>query len=447
MEFSKMKEILADEAKKAGITEYDVYHMTSSSVSTETLRDEISSFSSETGIGICFRCVIDGRFGSASCERITEEELRGLVNRAAENAKYVESDAEAILYPGSKSYHEVKNPVLPEPSAAELKELALKMQKNTYLQDPAVCDGTQSYVGSETVSVDLFNSYGLSLHREYSIRSAVAVAVVNRDGESANNFESYYGADYDGAMDLSGKVVKDALAKLGAKSVAGGNYNVILDGKQMSVLLRTFSSAFSAKSVRLGLSLLAGKEGEKIASDVVTIVDDPFADALLGKTSFDAEGVATETKTVIENGVLKTFLYDLSNAKLMGKETTANASKGSVSAPVVIQPYYFGMQGGEMDFDALLATCGDGIYVTELKGLHAGANAVTGDFSIESAGFMIENGKLGAAVKNFTIAGNFFELLKKIDTLSNRVKVGVPGVSTAFGAPDVLIKDVSVAGK
>ena len=95
----------------------------------------------------------------------------------------------------------------------------------------------------------------------------------------------------------------------------------------------------------------------------------------------------------------------------------------------------------------LLQQVGNGVYITELKGIHAGANAVTGDFSIESAGFLIENGKIGAPIKSFTVAGNFFELLKNIDSLSDTVDWGIPGGFTAFGAPAVLVRDMSVAGK
>ena len=90
---------------------------------------------------------------------------------------------------------------------------------------------------------------------------------------------------------------------------------------------------------------------------------------------------------------------------------------------------------------------GDGIYVTGVKGLHAGANPITGDFSVESEGFLINDGKKAGPVKSFTIAGNFFSLLKEIDSLSNEVKWGIPGGFTVFGSPDVLIKGMSVAGK
>ena len=90
---------------------------------------------------------------------------------------------------------------------------------------------------------------------------------------------------------------------------------------------------------------------------------------------------------------------------------------------------------------------GDGIFVTELKGLHAGANAITGDFSIESAGFLIKDGKLGEAVRSFTIAGNFFKLLSEITAIGNKVETGLSLGFTVFGSPKVLIKGMSVAGK
>jgi PmbA protein len=131
----------------------------------------------------------------------------------------------------------------------------------------------------------------------------------------------------------------------------------------------------------------------------------------------------------------------------MEKKPTANASKAGYASAILISPYYFGIEAGDSSFEELLAEAESGVYVTELKGLHAGANAVTGDFSIESAGFRIEKGKLAGPVKSFTIAGNFYELLKNIEKLSNEVTVGVPGVFHAVGAPDVLLKNVSIAGK
>ncbi len=447
MKFEEMKAILSDAASEAGIAHYDIYYSSSNSVSTETLKDEISAFSSEMSMGICFRCLVDGKFGQASCENFTESELRALVKRAADNASYIEADDEAILFAGSPSYHEVNNELLPMPSAAELRERALTLQKQTYAESEFVADGTQSMVAASSMSVDMYNSYGLSLHKDASAYQSLVAAVVSKDGEAEDEYDYVFGKSFDGSDTLAGRTVSKALSKLGAEPLESGNYNVVISGKQMSVLLRTFSGIFSAKNVKLGLSLLGGKEGEKIAADIITLVDDPFSDRLIAKTPFDAEGVATETKTVIEKGMLKTLLYDLSTAAAMGKKTTANGSKGGYASPVVIAPYYFGIEAGDTSFDDMLKKAGNGVYVTALKGLHAGANPVTGDFSIESAGYRIVDGKLGGAVKSFTIAGNFYELLKNITLLSNEVTLGVPGTFGGYGSPDALLENVSIAGK
>ena len=165
------------------------------------------------------------------------------------------------------------------------------------------------------------------------------------------------------------------------------------------------------------------------------------------QTNFDAEGVAAYRKSVVEGGVLTTLLHNRETAKAAGVESTGNASKGSYSSPVAISPYAFCLEAGEYSEDQLLAMADGGIYITELKGLHAGANPITGDFSLESAGFRIVDGKKAEAVKSFTIAGNFFELLKSIEALSDKVEVAVTGGFTTFGAPAVLIHNVSVAGK
>jgi PmbA protein len=165
------------------------------------------------------------------------------------------------------------------------------------------------------------------------------------------------------------------------------------------------------------------------------------------QTPFDGEGVATSRRAVIENGVLKTLLYDLTTAKKAGVASTGNGQKGGYSSPVSIAPYNFSIEAGTASFDDMLAKIDDGIYITECKGFHAGSDAVTGDFSIESAGFRVRNGKKAEPIKSFTVAGNFFDLVKEIDTLGIEVRWGMPWGFTVFRAPDVLVKGMSVAGK
>lgn len=162
---------------------------------------------------------------------------------------------------------------------------------------------------------------------------------------------------------------------------------------------------------------------------------------------FDAEGSPTRRKNIIEKGQLKTLLYNLKTAAVAGKETTGNASKAGYDAPIGLRPFTMYLAGGDMSEEQLLGKAGRGVYISDLQGLHAGASAVTGDFSLQSAGFLIENGVKTTPVKGFTVAGNFFELLKNITALADNVQLPRALGMTAFGSPTVLVEGLSVAGK
>ena len=119
MDFNSVKEYLFDAARQAGLDEYEVYFMESDGISAETLKDEISSFSSAVSGGICFRCIVDGKIGSAATELFTKEEMAELVERAKNNAKYIENDDRAIIYKGSSKYAEISPINMATSDAAE----------------------------------------------------------------------------------------------------------------------------------------------------------------------------------------------------------------------------------------------------------------------------------------------------------------------------------------
>ncbi len=447
MSFEEIRKILAEEATSEGITEYEIYFMETESIGAETLKDEISSFSSGVSGGVSFRCVRNGKMGYASTELFEERELRELVGRAAANALSIESDDGAVIFRGSEKYLKPTSDTEKMPDAAKVKDIALKLQKKTYGQSELVTDGTQSYVTAFGVKMGISNSYGLELSNSAGVCGAYVEAVVSRGGESEEKSDYAFGSEESDFEGLPESAVSGAIAKLGAAELESGRYDVIISGRQMKSMLSAFSPAFSAKNAQLGLSLLAGKEGSDVASGCVTIVDDPMREGCPMQTPFDGEGVATVRKNVIENGKLRTLLYDLSTAAKAGVASTGNGQRADYSDTVTIRPYNFYIVGGNISPDELRGCVKDGIYITELKGIHAGANAVTGDFSIESAGFRIKDGKLCGAVKSFTVAGNFFELLKNIEKVSDKVEFDLPFGFTVFGSPDVLIRGMSIAGK
>ena len=448
MNYELLKKAIEDEAKLQGLTEYEIYYMSSDELSVDTLNKEPNSFSAGVSGGICFRVLYDGKMGYAASELMEESEMKALVSRAVANASATEKPDTVGIFKGSESYAELKNKEYSPKSAAELKKLTAALAEEIYNSSDKVTGGTATAGITAGFTVRLSNSHGLNLETKCGLNLLQLQAVICDNGkyESAYDMKELGDEEVD-LRSLASDVVEKAIQKVDAGLVESGKYSIVLSSKQMRTILSAYVSVFSAKMAQMGMSLLAGKEGEKIAADIVTITDDPMREGVSIQTNFDAEGVAAYRKSVVESGTLKTLLHNRETAKKAGVESTGNASKGSYASPVAISPYAFCLEAGEYTEDQLFAMAEGGLYITELKGLHAGANAVTGDFSIESAGFRIVNGKPQEAVKSFTIAGNFFELLKSISALSDKVEVGVSGGFTTFGAPSVLIHDMSVAGK
>lgn len=445
--FDVIKKALVEAAAAAGIEEYEIYYEFGSNISAETLKDELSGFSSGTSGGICFRCIVDGRMGYASSEVMEPEEMAALVGRAANNARFIGTAEPEIIFAGSPEYGKKTRDYVELPGAEQLKAMALEVQKQNFTHGEYVTDSTQSAAVAYESETVLCNSHGLELSNRASFAGIYSDVVVCRDGESAAGFKTAQLGGDETPESISAKAYDEAMSKLGAGEVESGKYSIVMRGAQMRSMLSAFWTVFSGRSVRLGLSMLGDKLGQSIAADCITLSDDPFNPNCPVQTTFDAEGVAVCKKNIIEHGVLKTLLYNISEANKAGVETTGNAHKGGYADTVGICPYCLSIEPGEYSREQLFEQVGDGIFVTEIKGLHAGANASTGDFSIESAGFMIEGGKQGRAVKSFTIAGNFYELLHDVAALGCDVDYGMASGLNVFASPDVLIKNISVAGK
>ena len=448
MDFSTFKAYVVAKASAMGIGEYELYYQASQSTSVSAYLHEMNEFTSAKEGGVCFRCIVDGRMGYASTQELSEASAAAIVERAADNASVLEAEEPVFLGEGGKTYAALDIQPYDLPATEALIAKVLDAQEKLYAADPAVIDGSATNGISESSEIAIFNSKGLDLHYRNNAAGLVSMAVVTDGKEMANDYQIKLGAldtlDVDA---LTGKAAASAKAKLGGDVAPTGVYPVVFDPDAMSSLLSTFSSIFSSEKAQKGLSQLAGKEGSEVASPVVTLVDDPFHKENPMPINFDAEGSPTACKNVIEKGELKTLLYNLKTAAVAGRETTGNASKAGYDAPVEIRPFTMYIAPGQMTEEELLRKAGNGVYINSLGGLHAGANQISGDFSLQSAGFMIENGVKTTPVKSFTVAGNFYSLLKQITAVADNVELPSAMGMTAFGSPSVLVEGLSVAGK
>ena len=448
MDFAEFKQAVIAAAEKLGITEYELYYKASESTTVSIYQHEIDQFTSSEDGGVCFRCIADGKMGYASTEALNEEQAVQIVARAADNARTLESEDPAFLGEGGQCYIQLDRVLYPLPTTEELIQTALKTQVKLYASDERVIDGCGTEAIAEKNTTAIYNSKGLDLTYENHIAGLVVSSVVSQDGEMSDAYEiklaKLDSIDLDA---LTAKVTNAAIEKLGGDVAPTGNYPVVFSPEAMAGLMQVYSTVFSAEAALKGLSKLADREGQVVASELVTLVDDPFHPDNPAPMNFDAEGSPACRKNVIENGVLKTLLYNLKTAAVAGKKTTGNASKAGYNAAVTVRPFTMHIAAGAISEEALLAKAGNGVYINSLGGLHAGANPVSGDFSLQSAGFLIENGVKTTHVKAFTVAGNFFELLKSITGVADNVRLPRAMGTTAFGSPSVLVEGLSVAGK
>lgn len=434
-------------ARKAGIEAAEVYTVANDSFRAMCQQGDINNYTVNSTRGLSLRGLMNGKMGYASTQAFDEDAIRMLVTGVKESASLIDDDAVQQIYPGDGEYPVVDdyNPALDEVSEDAKLRFVLEAEKAAKAMDPRIVSATYDMVSTESGTVRIVNSYGLDL----SARDNMAVAFFNvlaKDGDRvATGGELIVTRDFSelNAEKIARKAVDKALYALTAEPVPSGTYRCIFDAYAMSDMLGVFSDIFSAEEAQDGTSLLAGKEGETIASPVVTLVDDPLLPGGLDSRGFDDEGVRACTKAVVENGVLKTLLHSLKTAAKAGVKSTGNGRKAGYDAPIHVAPSNFFFRPGEKDLQRLMADMGDGLVITEVSGLHAGANSASGDFSLIAEGYTVKNGVKDQAVERITVAGNFYQMLKNVRAVGSDLVFPGSGV----GSPSVDVGEVSIAGR
>lgn len=442
---------LFSRAKEEGFTEYEIYYVDGDSFKVTIYKGEIDQYSLNSHSGLSFRGLYNGNMGYSYTEVLDDYAVEMLIKDAKQNALAIEDEEVDIIYGGKDSYTDIKgyNQALAQMGADEKIKLALQLEKDTLAQSEKVKTLDECMIVTGEGESRIINSKGLDLQYKSNTIYAIAAPVVEEKGKVNTAFAFKATNDFTeiDTKAIAKEAVDDALAYMGAESVSTGKYKVIIRNDVMADMLATFSGIFSAYNVQKGMSLLKGKVGTHIASKAVTIIDDPLMEKGLASSPFDAEGVACYTKTVVEQGKLITLLYNLKTALKDGAKSTGNASKGSYSSPVGVSPSNFYVKPGEKGLEELIKALGNGILITEVQGLHSGANGVSGDFSLAAKGFEIKDGKTIKPVEQITVAGNFYSLLQDVIEAGADLKFGMPSGGGCFGSPSLIVKELAISGK
>lgn len=448
MNTTQFLERLFERAKAEGLACCEAYLSEAQAFEASVNKGEILNYSVSSGRGLGFRALIGGKMGYASTQALDEDAVELLIEGVKRNAALIESADEQFIYAGDESYPEMEAPdaALSELSAEQKLQMAFELEQKTLALDPRIAQMDECVLVSELGSTRIVNSMGLDVSHQGGMLLAVSGPIA-KAGDDINTGIGYRLVKRLRDLDLeqvAKEAVDEAVSGLDAAPVASGKYRIALHNQAAASLLSVYSQIFSADNAQKGLSRLRGRENERIASDCVTLMDDPFHSLGMNGAPFDGEGVASYRKPVIEKGVLNTLLHNLKTARKQGLErSTANASRDSYAGQVGVAPSNFYIEPGAEGLQALLGQMGAGLLITELQGLHSGANSISGDFSLSAKGFAVEGGKLGRAVKQITISGNFYQLLLDIERVADDLRFLPSG---NIGSPTLLVRELSVAG-
>jgi len=404
---------------------------------------EAFNYSDEKGIGL--RIIKNGKVGYAYTEKFDSETFAKIVDKALENSKFTVNDETPIMgnYPDIEKKPNVFSSELEKVGIDEKVEFAKNLEKYAKECDPRIFNVPYAMMGSGKSYSKIGNSKGLNKEdiQNYAYSYAGVLAAEDNDKRMGMDFLiSRNFQDFD-AKKLAEASCRKALDLLGGKQVESGKYSVVFNNEMMATMLATFSGIFSAKTVFEGKSLLKGKIGEIIANEKVTIIDDALHPEGLSTQAFDGEGFPAQSTILVDKGKLITFLHNTETARKFGVKSTGNGSRGYKSS-LTVSPTNFFLKAGKTSENELFEKHDRIIEIVSLQGMHSGANAISGDFSLSAEGFLWENGKRKHSLKPFTISGNILQILHNVEAIADNFRFNMSSV----GAASTLVKELTVAG-
>jgi PmbA protein len=286
------------------------------------------------------------------------------------------------------------------------------------------------------------NSRGFAGHYRMSSCSLSVVPIAKDNGSMEKDYwhtASRAASGLESADEVGRRAAERALRRLNARKIDTQKAPVVFEPRTAKSLIGEIVDLVTGGAIYRQASFLAGKIGEKVASELVTVVDDSTIPGLFGSSPFDDEGVPSRRTVVIERGVLKSYLLNSYYGRKLGLKTTGNASRG-LSGNAGVSCGNFFLEAGNTSEEQMIKGIQRGLYVTQLLG--ATANSVTGDYSSGVCGIWIENGELAFPVAEITIAGNLKQMLLDIQQVGNNLEF-----RSSLASPTIVIQEMTISGR
>ncbi|MCB1336526.1 MAG: TldD/PmbA family protein [Maritimibacter sp.] len=436
---------LIDAARTAGAEAADAIAVDGTSVSIDVLKGKLEHAERAEGVDIGLRVIIGHRQASVSASDTSPATIAAMAERAVAMAREAPDDPTVGLAdPGQLARDwdvaalELDDPA-PEPAPGELEDHARRAEAAALaVRGVSQVQATSAGYGRRQIHIAASNGFSGGYARTDRALSLAAISGTGAHMERDYNGESrIFQADLPSPEEIGRIAGERAAARAGAKQPPTGAYPVLFDERVASSLIGHLLMAINGSSIVRGSSFLRGKLGEPVLPDALSLIEDPHRPRISGSRPFDAEGLPTKPRAIVENGLLTGWTLDLATARKLGMQSTANASRGT-SSPPSPSISNVALTQGEKSREDLIAEIGTGLLVTSLIGSTVNPN--TGDYSRGASGFWIENGAITRPVNECTIAGNLIDMLRRI------VPANDAQPHRSHMVPSLLVEGLTLAG-
>ena len=436
---------LLEAAQKAGATDADTIAVDGTAISIDVREGALEQAERSEGIEIGLRVMVDQRQACVSASDISDSTIHAMAERAVAMAKEAPEDPYIGLAAPDQLATSWDTDALDlydpsdEPAPKLLQDMA-RQAEAAAMAVPGITkiDAAAASFGRRNIHLAASNGFSGGYTRSSQSVSCVAIT-----GDGTEMERDYYGdgrihgADLESPEDIGRKAGERTIARAGARKPPTGAFPVIYDERISSSVIGHLLSAVNGSAITRGGSWLRDAMDTQVLPETLSIVEDPLRARSFGSRPFDAEGLPSTPRTIVENGVLKGWTLDLATGRHLGLASTGNASRG-MSNPPSPSLTNIALTQGDKTLDQLMADMGTGLLITSMIG--SSINPTTGDYSRGASGFWVENGALAYPVNECTVAGNLHEMLRSI-VPANDARTHVSHV-----VPSLLVEGLTLAG-
>jgi PmbA protein len=436
-----------DAALSAGAEDADAYAERTVEREIRVYDGGVESLTDAASRGVGVRAFVGGRWGHAYGTDLSDGGLRELAAAAHEAAAVADVDEHAGLpdEAGAADVGDLRSAELAEWSTDRKVELALEVERRAR-NHPEVTNVEQVVYADTDGEAALANSRGFAGSFASSAAWAYASAFAGEGEDLMTGLGLGIGRGPEAldARAIGEEAGERAAALAGARQPSSRRCPVVFDAFVAASFLGFIGGMLSADAVQRGRSLFAGREGDEIADPALRLIDDGTVSDGPSTTPFDGEGSPRRRIPLLEDGRLLTFLFDSRTARKAGRSTTGSAVRSSYRTPPSVGTGNLVVEEGERSLEELLRAAGDGLYVTDVVGLHSGVNPVSGTFSVGATGRLIEGGELGRPVREITIASDLVTMLRSVEGVGSEAR-WVPFGGSVRAVP-LLLGEMAVSG-